>query len=130
MADAPTTWQVVGGVGGLATVCGGIWGGIKWLFGRAERKEAALDAKEAQLVAKLEARIVALEERDERREAEFLALRTELQDTRAALIIVAQEVAMTNPTSPALALARTLLRERFPLDPHTPSDMTETLKKI
>ena len=130
MSDAPSAWQLVGAGGGLATVCGGLWGGFKWLFGRAERRQAALDQKEAELVAKMEARIKALEERDEKREGELIALRAELNDTRIALMVLAQEVSATNPTSPALALARRIRCDIFPVDFNTPSDMTETLNKL
>jgi uncharacterized coiled-coil protein SlyX len=134
MSDSPTTWQTIGGVGGVVSLLTLVGAGWRWIFNRADRREAALDKREAELVAKMEERVAALEARDERREAEVTELRTELSetrtelsDTRTALLLLAQEVAEHNPQSPALALARKLLRERFPLDPNTPADMVETV---
>jgi hypothetical protein len=129
MSDADA-YQMAGMFGGALSILTLVGSGIKWVFGRSDRKEAALEAREEGYVAKLEARIIALEKRDEKREAELVEMRAELHDTRAALIIVAQEVAVSNPGSPALLLARKLLKERFPLDLETPADMLDTLKKI
>lgn len=136
MSDSPTTWQTIGGIGGLVSVLTVIGAGWRWIFNRADRREAALDKREARQVAKMEERVAALEARDERRETEVIELRTELtetrtelSDTRTALLVLAQEVAEHNPTSAALALARNLLRGRFPLDPNTPDDMIETARR-
>lgn len=130
MSDGASGFDIAGIVGGVGTLLGIAGAGIKSLFRRADRREAALDRKEAELVARMETRVAALEKRDEEREAEMIELRAELQDTRTGLLILAQEVSATNPASPALMLARKLLRDRFPLDGDTPPDMREALRQI
>jgi hypothetical protein len=128
--SGPSGWDIGGWIGGTVSLLTLAGAGIKSLFKRADRREAALERKEAALVAKMETRILALEERDERRELEFVEMRAELNDTRAAVMILAQEVSANNPHSTALQLARRLLKGRFPIDLNTPPDMTETLRKI
>lgn len=102
--------------GGIVTICGGAWGGVKWLFGRADRRERRLEAKEAELVAKLEARVAALEE-DNRK-------------IWVALGYVVPALHAIDPHNPALTAVAKILGSAFPIDLNTPPDMTDTLSKI
>lgn len=114
--SSPDGFDIAGIVGGAVTFLASVGGGIKWLFGRAERREKALDAKEAELVAKLESRVAALEE-DNRK-------------IWLALSYVVPALHAHDPKSPALAQAAKILGDAFPIDLNTPKDMTDTLSKL
>jgi len=116
MSTGPDGFDIAGIIGGVVTFLASIGGGIKWLFGRAERREKALDAKEAELVAKLEQRVAALEE-DNRK-------------IWMALSYVVPALHAHDPKSPALKAAAQILGNAFPVDLNTPKDMTDTLSKI
>ena len=101
----------------------GAWGGRGRLLTRNDRRAAALERKEAALMARLEARVKELEQRDETRARENAAL-------RLAFEIVANIVRRDNPGNPELLRAEAILQAAFPVDPFPPVDMIETLKKL
>lgn len=119
MSDAPSAWQLVGAGGGLATVCGGLWGGFKWLFGRAERRQAALDQKEAELVAKLQDTV-------KEQGARIEALEHDNRKIWLALSYVVPALHALDPRSPALKVVGQILGDAFPI----PSDMSDSLNKL
>lgn len=115
MAD-PGDLNTVGIAGGIITFLGLIGGGIRFLFTRHDSRSAALDRKEAELVAKLEKRVDALE-----------------QETRNLWTVVSYVIPALHahdPASPALRMAAKILGDRFPIDFATPADMTDLLNKM
>jgi len=88
--------------GGIVTICGGAWGGVKWLFGRAERRERRLEAKEAEIVSKLEQRVAALEE--------------DYRKLLLAFSFVATGLHALDPANPSLGQAARILGDDFPID--------------
>jgi hypothetical protein len=84
---------------------GGIFGFVKWLIARRESN-----------VARLEKRVAALEE--------------ELRDVWLAFAHVTAALRHKDPTDPALALAGKILKDKFPVDPNTPADMQEQLRRM
>lgn len=116
MSDGANPLDIAAISGGVVTVGGGLWGGIKWLFGRAERREKALDAKEADLVKRLEARVDALE----------------AENRKIWLVIgyVVPALHAHDPKSPALKAAAQILGDAYPIDLNTPDDMSAQLDKL
>ena len=123
MSEAADGLSIAGVLGGSVTLLGLFGGGIKWLFGRAERREQALDAKEAEYVSELKK---AIKEQGERIEA------LELDCRKLWMVIgyVVPALHSHDPKSPALTQAAKILGDAFPIDLNTPKDMTETLNKI
>lgn len=129
---------IIGGALSLLTMAGG---GIVWLFGRSdtekqtrERKLQAwqdeIDAKEKRLdqgrtdyTTKLEARLGALEAKDEARDTQMTALRIAFELVSSALRHIDQH-------NSALSLADDLLRSAFPVPTKTPSEMIGQLVAI
>lgn len=112
MSEGTNPLDLAGIVGGFVTFLGTVGGGVKWLFGRVERREKALDAKEEATVAKLEERVAALE-KDNRK-------------IWLALSYVVPALHAQDPKNPALKVVAQILGDAFPV----PQDMTDTLGKI
>jgi hypothetical protein len=112
----PSGWDIAATIGGIVTIFGSVGAGIRWLFTRHDSREAALDRKEAELVAKLEKRVDALE-----------------QETRNLWTVVSYVIPALHahdPFSPALRMAAKILGNKFPIDFETPEEMAELLKNI
>jgi hypothetical protein len=116
MAGEPSGLDIAAIVGGAITILGALGAGLKFLFSRADRREKFLDAKEAALVKKLEARLDALEE--------------EHRKLWIVINYVVPALHSHDPTNPALRIASKILKDRFPVDFMTPADMTEALRHI
>lgn len=112
----PSALDVAGTVGGAITILGSIGAGIRWLFKRHDSREAALDRKEAALIAKLEKRVDALE--------------LETRNLWAVVSYVIPALHAHEPHSPALRMAAKILGDKFPIDFSTPADMTDLVNKI
>jgi len=82
-----------------------------------------LDEREAALERKVGERLAALE-------VKLLTLEANCDRWREAFLIVATEQLGTNPASPALRRAQTLLAEAFPVHLHIPDDMQANLAKL
>jgi hypothetical protein len=108
--------DMAGIAGGAVTLLASIGGGVKFLFGRAERREKALDAKEGDFVKRLEGRVAALE----------------IENRKIWLVIgyVVPALHAHDPASPALKAAAQILGDAYPVDLSTPQDMTDTLKRM
>lgn len=134
MSDGVSGLDVAGIVGGIATLSGGLWAGVKWLFGRADRREAQLDEKEKALVTRLEARVASLEERDEKRETEHREALAKLDRVLTACTLLVKDYELHNPGSIILAQAKALLARDFPhlfkVSKDTPADMQATLSRL
>jgi len=116
MSDAPDSFSIAGIVGGILSLLTALGGAVRWLFTRQDRREAALERKEAALVAKLERRVAALE--------------SETRDLWLVLGYVLPALHRHDPLDPALRMAAKILGDKFPIDPATPADMRETISKI
>jgi hypothetical protein len=112
----PSPYGLAAIIGGIPVIGGGIWGAIKWIIGRNDRRQAALDIKEDALVAKLELRVAALE--------------ADNRKIWLAFSFVVPALQAHDPQSPALRQAAKILGDAFPIDLDTPADMTATLGKI
>ncbi len=121
--SAPSSWDIGGAVGGVVTLLTLAGAGIKALFKRADRREAALDRKEAELVAKLEGIV---KEQGKRIEA----LETDNRKIWMALSYVVPALHAHDPKSPALTRAAQILGNAIPIDLDTPPDMMATLDRI
>jgi hypothetical protein len=116
MAGEPSGLDIAAIAGGAITILGAIGTALKFLFSRADRRERALDEKEAELVKKLEQRVAALEE-----------------ENRKLWIVIGYVVPALHshdPLSPALRNASKILKDRFPVDFDTPADMAEALQRV
>ena len=80
---------------------------------RQDRREAALERKEAALVTRLEARVAALE--------------METRELWMVLGYVLPALHRHDPLDPALRMAAKILGDKFPIDPVAPPDMAETI---
>ena len=90
---------------GAVLGAGGILGFIKWLWNKREGT-----------VTRLEKRVAALED--------------ELRDVWLAFAHVTAALRQKDPLDPALQLAGKLLKDKFPVDPNTPADMQDQLKRM
>ena len=110
MADpaASSDLATAGVIGGVVTVLGALGQGIRWLFSRADRRAADLDRKEAELVAKLEARVAALE--------------VENRKIWTALSFAIPALHHADPTNPALAMIAEALGDMYPVPHVRPSN--------
>ena len=119
MSDSPTFWQAAGGIGGVLSLFATLGAGVKYLFKRADRREAVLDQKEAELVAKLQDTV---KEQGNRIEA----LEHDNRKIWLALSYVVPALHALDPRSPALKVVGQILGDAFPI----PSDMTDSLSKL
>jgi hypothetical protein len=117
MGDAVTIGQIIGGGGvGLGSILWFVRWLCEFLAKRVDHRSDKLDVREAALAARYDARLRHLE--------------SELSRTRRAVALLMQDIARTNPTSPALLHAAELL---MPLtNPVTDPDpaMDEALEKL
>lgn len=133
--DAPTSPIEWAGLTALfGTVGTGAWKLLTWIFGRNDRREAKLDAREEELEAKLEARFAAIE-------LELKEARKDLNDCKErdaankscigelvfVLRIVADEMHEREPANPMLKSMRQILARAFPT---YPKDMQASLDQI
>jgi hypothetical protein len=129
-----SAWDIGGVVGGVVTVSGGIWGGIRWLIGRNDRREAKLDEKEAALIKKLEERIQLLEDRDAQREVEHDACQRRVDKLLFFCVLMVEEGEAITPASATIVRAKRYLMREFPEafgpQPPVPEDMVKTLRQI
>ncbi|MEK7414482.1 MAG: hypothetical protein AAB263_14300 [Planctomycetota bacterium] len=131
MADA---WDVGGIVGGVATLGGGLWGGLRWLIGRNDKRTADLDKKEAALIVRMEQRIKALEERDEDRERDHADCQQRVDKLLFFCVLMVEEGEAANSSSQTIRRAKMYLMRVFPEafgpQPPIPKDMLSTLDKL
>lgn len=122
MSDAHSSEWLLGG-GGLLV----LGGGIKWLwdriFGRLDKRQADLDAKEAAIVRKMEERLKALEQRVEEQGVE-------LEAHRISIHILVAKVRRDDPDAPELMQVGEILGAAFPLHLRVPTDMIDTLNRM
>lgn len=130
MAGEPSLLDVGGIVGGALAAATTVGAGIRWLFSRADRRAAALDRKEADMAAKIEARVGALEGETKELRARHEELKLHVDTWRVAFKFVADDLAAINPISQGLARARLILSRSFPNDPFVPPDMQALLDQI
>ena len=147
MAAEPVTasaGEIAGYASAIVLLLGSFGAAVRWLFGRADRREALVSAREAELVKKLEARLDRLETDHEKLRSDHATLaqsNAELSadhatlaqsnaKLRAVVLILADEVATSNPSSRALAQARHILGMAFPMPTSTPVDMLAMLESI
>lgn len=104
---------VISGATGALVVLGA---GIKWLFGRADRREARQQKREDDYVKKIEARLTVLEETT--------------GNLWTCLNLVAHALHEKDPMNPALRRAANILGDAFPINLDTPPDMQAILDKI
>lgn len=129
MPDVTATDAAIGGVSFAA-----VWAGIKWaarfITGRHDQREAALNAREEKLDAEEAAQVTALKERLERIEQTQASQGRELEAHRVAIGILVAKVARDDPTAPELKQVAEILGAAFPIHLHSPPDMAETLGRI
>lgn len=122
MSDDPTLRGWLFG-GGLVS----IGGGAVWLWGQVKQfrksRAARLEEREEKYVAKLEARLDALEEAVEQQGKE-------LENHRWALSILIAKEERTDPNSVELRQVQKILGKAYPVPANTPRDMRDMLDKI
>lgn len=127
MSHAPDGWDIGGIVGGIVAVLGAVGAAIKWLWDRSTEsratREARIDAKEDEYVARLEKRLGVLEARVTHQDEE-------LRKHAMALGILIAKVGRDDPDAPELATVARILGESFPLMTATPSDMIAAIEKL
>lgn len=116
MSGQPSGWDLAGALGGATALCSMLGAGLWKLITRADRREASRERREAEMVTRLEARILALEE--------------ESRQLWMVIGYVVPALHVHDPRSPALRLAAKILRDRFPIDLNTPPDMADALNRI
>ncbi len=104
---------VISGATGALVVIGA---GIKWLFGRADRRETRQQKREDAYVEKIEARLKLLEETT--------------GDLWTCFHLVANALHEKDPMNKALRRAADILGDAFPIDLATPPDMIAALDKL
>ncbi len=93
-----------------------IGGGIKWLFGRADRREERQQKREDAYVEKIEARLAVLEKRT--------------GELWTCFNLVTHALHAKDPLDPALQRAADILGDAFPINLSTPKDMQDALRRI
>lgn len=130
MAAEPTTQQWLFAGGGMLA----LGGGVKWLWdalwGRADKRDKALDAREAKLDLEEAAAVQDLKLRLTAIEGQVAAQGKELEARRIAIHVLVAKVARDDPTAPELKQVADILGSAFPLHLHVPTDMSDTLGRI
>lgn len=130
MPSEPTTTQWLLGGGGLALLgAGGKW---LWdaLWGRADKRTAALDVREAKIEAEEAAAVQDMKQRLTSIEGTVAGMGKELEAHRIALHILVAKVARDEPNAPELQQVADILGSAFPLHLHVPADMAAKLGEI
>jgi hypothetical protein len=95
---------------------GAIGSAFKYLFGRADRREARQEKREEAYVDKIEAKLAHFEER--------------LGDLWTCVTVLATALHRRDPLDPALSRVAKILGDAFPIDLGTPPDMQAKLDEL
>ena len=133
--EAPTSPIEWAGLTALfGTVGTGAWKLLTWIFGRNDRREAKLDAREEELEAKIEARFEAIETelKNARKDLDDCKQRdasnqTRLREVVFVLRMVADEMHEREPSNPLLKSMKQILARAYPA---FPDDMQDSLDAI
>lgn len=125
--DQLSTGETAGILGGIATALGGVWAFVKYLIGR---RDSQADLREKKLIVweeKLQQRDAAYHAQVEHR---LEATEKKLGAVSAALFATIAEVQIFDPGSPALARARVILQQAYPVAGDMPEDIAVLVHRL